>query len=47
MAINITDDEADKLIREFAALTGRNLTDAVILAVNEAIDRRVIPTSFK
>ncbi|MBC8719864.1 type II toxin-antitoxin system VapB family antitoxin [Ochrobactrum sp. Marseille-Q0166] len=41
MAINITNDEADKLIRKFAALTGRNLTDAIILAVNEAIDSRV------
>lgn len=41
MALNITNDEADKLIRKFAALTGRNLTDAIILAVNEAIDSRV------
>lgn len=41
MAINITNEEADKLIRKFAKLTGRNLTDAIILAVNEAIDSRV------
>lgn len=41
MAINITNEEADKLIRKFAALTGRNLRDAIILAVNEAIDSRV------
>ncbi|MEJ5081211.1 type II toxin-antitoxin system VapB family antitoxin [Ochrobactrum sp. MYb379] len=41
MAINITNEEADKLIRKFAKLTGRNLTDAIILAVNEAIESRV------
>lgn len=40
MAINITNEEADKLIRKFAKLTGRNMTEAIILAVNEAIESR-------
>lgn len=40
MTINITNIEADKLIRKLAKLEGVGLTEAVVLAAREALDRR-------
>lgn len=40
MAINITNPEADALTRKFAAMTGASITDAIVLAMKEAIARR-------
>lgn len=41
MAINIRNPEADALARRFAAMEGREITEAVIIALQEAIDRRI------
>ena len=40
MAININNPEADALTRKFAAMTGVSITDAIVLAMKEAIARR-------
>ncbi|NDV89167.1 hypothetical protein GTW51_21085 [Aurantimonas aggregata] len=40
MAINITNPEADTLTRTFAQLEGVNITDAIVIAMREAIERR-------
>ncbi|MEO7363428.1 MAG: type II toxin-antitoxin system VapB family antitoxin [Gemmatimonadaceae bacterium] len=40
MAININNPEADALTRKFAAMTGASITDAIVLAMKEAIARR-------
>lgn len=40
MAINVNNDEADKLTRKFARMAGVSLTDAVVIAMREAIERR-------
>ena len=39
MALSIKTDEADRLARELAALTGETLTDAVTNALRERLDR--------
>lgn len=39
MALNIRNDEADRLARELAELTGRSLTDAVTEALRESLIR--------
>jgi antitoxin VapB len=39
MALSIKTDEADRLARELAALTGETLTDAVTKALRERLDR--------
>jgi hypothetical protein len=39
MGINIKNAETERLIREFAAKTGRGPTEAVTIAVREALDR--------
>lgn len=39
MVVNIKDPDADRLIRELAALTGESLTDATRHAVQERLDR--------
>lgn len=39
MGMNIKSPEAERLVRELAALTDRSLTDAVIDAVRERLDR--------
>lgn len=39
MAINIKNDETQRLTRELAALTGENVTTAVTVAVRERLDR--------
>jgi antitoxin VapB len=40
MTINITNKEADNLTRKFAELEGVSLTEAIIIAMREAIERR-------
>ena len=39
MALNIKHPEADRLARELAAKTGESLTDAVVNALRERLDR--------
>lgn len=39
MALNIKDEEADKLARELAARTGETLTQAVVTALRERLKR--------
>jgi antitoxin VapB len=40
MALSIKSDEADRLARELAAETGETLTEAVMLALRERLDRQ-------
>lgn len=40
MALSIKNDEADRLARELAALTGESLTEAVVLSLRERLDRK-------
>ncbi|HZC42379.1 MAG TPA: type II toxin-antitoxin system VapB family antitoxin [Streptosporangiaceae bacterium] len=39
MALSIKSDEADRLARELAAETGETLTDAVVTALRERLER--------
>jgi antitoxin VapB len=40
MALSIKSDEADRLARELAAETGETLTEAVVIALSERLDRQ-------
>lgn len=40
MAINVNNPEADALTRKFAGLAGVGITDAIVIAMKEAIARR-------
>lgn len=40
MAININNPEADALTRKFAAMTGATITEAIVVAMKEAIASR-------
>ena len=40
MTINITNKEADSLTRKLAEMEGVSLTEAVVIAMREAIQRR-------
>ena len=40
MTINITNKEADKLTRALARIEGVGVTEAVVIAMNEALARR-------
>ena len=40
MAINITNKEADSLTRQFAKMAGVGLSEAIAIAMREAIERR-------
>jgi antitoxin VapB len=40
MAINVNNPEADALTRQFAQMAGVGITDAIVLAMREAIERR-------
>ena len=40
MTINITNREADRLTRKLAEIEGVGLTEAVVIAVKEALQRR-------
>lgn len=39
MALSIKNDDADRLARELAATTGETLTDAVVVALRERLER--------
>lgn len=39
MALSIKSDEADRLARELAAETGETLTETVVIALEERLDR--------
>lgn len=39
MALSIKNDEADRLARQLAAQTGESLTDAVVVALRERLER--------
>lgn len=39
MAFNIKNDEADRLARQLVATTGESLTDAVLVALRERLQR--------
>lgn len=41
MAINVNNTEADALTREFASMAGVSITDAIVIAMKEAIERRI------
>ena len=40
MALNIKHDEADRLARELSAVTGETLTEAVMVALRERLQRQ-------
>ena len=40
MPINVNNPEADALTRRFAALAGVGLTEAIVIAMRKAIERR-------
>ena len=40
MAINVNNPEADALTRKYAHLAGVSITDAIVIAMKEAIERR-------
>lgn len=40
MAINVNNPEADALTRQFAQIAGVGITDAIVIAMREAIERR-------
>jgi antitoxin VapB len=40
MAINVNNPEADALTRQFAEMEGVGITDAIVIAMREAIERR-------
>jgi antitoxin VapB len=40
MTINVNNPEADALTRKFAELAGVGITDAIVIAMREAIERR-------
>lgn len=40
MVINVTNREADALARKFADMEGVSISDAIIIAMTEAIERR-------
>jgi antitoxin VapB len=40
MPINVTNETADTLVRKFAKIAGVSLTDAIVIACREAIERR-------
>jgi antitoxin VapB len=40
MALSIKNDEADRLVRELAHLTGESLTEAVIISLRERLERK-------
>jgi antitoxin VapB len=40
MPINVNNPQADALTRKFARLAGVGITDAIVIAMREAIERR-------
>lgn len=46
MVLNIKDREADRLARELASRTGETITQAVVKALRERLDRECSKTSL-
>lgn len=44
MAINVNNPEADALTRQFAEMVGVDISDAIAIAMREAIARRIAET---
>jgi antitoxin VapB len=40
MALNLKNEEADRLARELAGLTGETITEAVVVALRERLERQ-------
>jgi antitoxin VapB len=40
MALNVNNRQADTLTRKFAKMEGVSITDAIVIAMKEAIERR-------
>ncbi len=40
MALSIKNDEADRLVRELAHITGESLTEAVVISLRERLERK-------
>jgi antitoxin VapB len=47
MAFSIKNEEADRLARQLAAITGESLTEAVIRSLSERLRRHQLPTRSK
>ncbi|MFJ6322239.1 MULTISPECIES: type II toxin-antitoxin system VapB family antitoxin [unclassified Rhizobium] len=45
MPINVNNPEADALTRRFAHIAGVSITDAIVIAMKEAIERRHVVES--
>lgn len=41
MAINVTNEAADQLTRKFAKIAKVSISDAIVIAMREAIERRL------
>lgn len=41
MAINVTNQTADQLTRKFAKIANVSISDAIVIAMREAIERRL------
>jgi antitoxin VapB len=41
MTINVTNQQADELTRKFARIADVSITDAIVIAMREAIERRL------
>ncbi len=41
MAINVNNRQADALTRRFASVAGVTITDAIVIAMKEALERRI------
>jgi len=39
MALSIKNPEADRLVRELTAITGESMTEAIVVALRERVDR--------
>ena len=40
MALNLKNDEADRLARELAGVTGETITEAIVVALRERLERQ-------
>ncbi len=40
MALNVKNDEADRLARELVGITGETITEAVVVALRERLERQ-------
>jgi antitoxin VapB len=43
MALNLKNEEADRLARQLAGVTGETITEAIVVALRERLDREQQP----